>query len=86
MNDNTLILVGVLVGSTVGWLCIKLLQKYWPKSGKMGMNLDGVSCPQCGKTAPKIRKPANARQFLWGGWSCSKCGTEMDKYGARINS
>ena len=63
-----------------------LLLKFWPKSGKLGINLNEVVCPECNEPAPKVRKPKNKRQLLWGGWSCEKCGTEMDKYGTKVNS
>jgi NADH:ubiquinone oxidoreductase subunit 3 (subunit A) len=82
MKEYIPIIVGVLVGVTVGWLCLKL----WPKTGKYGVNRNDLVCPECGEVAPKIRKPANKQQLLWGGHTCDKCGTEMDKYGARINS
>ncbi len=46
-----------------------------------GINLGGVGCPRCGAAQPKVRKPANMRQFLWGGNTCPQCGLEMDKWG-----
>ncbi len=41
-------------------------------------------CPQCGAPFPKFRKPANRRQLLWGGWTCSNCGSEMDRHGRKV--
>jgi hypothetical protein len=43
-------------------------------------------CPNCGEPMPRFRKPANRRQFLWGGWTCTKCGCEMDRRGRRIEA
>lgn len=55
------------------------------KNSKMGINLLGVYCPKCGLKQPMIRKPKNERQALYGGHTCKNCGTEMDKYGQKIN-
>jgi hypothetical protein len=54
------------------------------KKGKMGVNLAKTGCAQCGTPMPTIRKPANLRQALWGGWTCQQCGTENDKWGRQI--
>jgi hypothetical protein len=54
------------------------------KKGKMGINLAKTGCAQCGEPMPAIRKPANLRQALWGGWTCKQCGTENDKWGRQI--
>jgi predicted RNA-binding Zn-ribbon protein involved in translation (DUF1610 family) len=56
----------------------------WPRKGKLGINLSKVFCPKCGQPMPMIRKPKNQRQALWGGWTCPKCGCEMDKYGVAV--
>lgn len=85
MNNLSLI-IAVLVAVVVGSLCLKLLVKYWPRTGGIGINLSKVSCPECGEEMPKKRKPINMRQTLWGGWTCTKCNAEMDKYGAKVNS
>ena len=49
--------------------------------GNFGINLKPAVCTQCGTPAPAIRKPANRRQMLWGGWTCAECGYELDKWG-----
>jgi ssDNA-binding Zn-finger/Zn-ribbon topoisomerase 1 len=54
------------------------------RKGKWGINLTDVVCPKCGQALPKIRKPVNLRQFLWGGTTCSNCGAEVDKWGNEI--
>ncbi len=38
-------------------------------------------CPRCGTPAPRFRQPANRRQMVWGGWTCSRCGCEVDSHG-----
>jgi hypothetical protein len=66
-------IIGAVVGVAVGLLVLvwTLLQK--PKT-----------CAECGAPAPKVRKPANRRQMLWGGWTCPECGTEMDRRGRKV--
>ena len=49
--------------------------------GKWGINLELKPCPKCGANAPSFRIPSNLSQFLWGGWTCNKCGCEIDKWG-----
>ncbi len=53
--------------------------------GDWGMNLSLPNCPKCGRKVPAIRKPTSARQAMWGGWTCSNCGCEIDKWGKEIN-
>lgn len=43
-------------------------------------------CPECGLSVPMYRRPTSFRQALWGGWTCEKCGTEMDRRGDRLIS
>lgn len=38
-----------------------------------------LSCPNCRTPLPRVRRPKNMRQFLWGGWTCAKCGAELDR-------
>ena len=82
----TNIVVVAIVSGFIFYVVAKGLSKFWPRSGRMGINLEKVSCPQCGEKMSQVRKPANISQALWGGWTCGECGTEMDKYGERINS
>lgn len=56
----------------------------WPRKGKWGINLSRVTCPKCAEPMPMVRKPKNKRQTLWGGWTCRKCGSELDKYGVEV--
>jgi DNA-directed RNA polymerase subunit RPC12/RpoP len=51
---------------------------------KWGLNLRPISCPRCNTPLSMIRRPQNIRQTLWGGWTCSNCGTEVDKWGREV--
>lgn len=75
-------IVLTIISTALIWtVCFYLLLKVWPRSGKMGVNLKEIKCPKCGAIFPKIRKPQNISQALWGGWTCQNCGCETDKYG-----
>ena len=54
------------------------------KQTKWGINLKRICCPRCGEKAPFVRKPTTLRQALWNGWTCPKCGCEMDKWGKEV--
>lgn len=51
---------------------------------KWAVRLRGADCPRCGNHLPAIRIPRNRQQRQWGGWTCSKCGCEVDKFGKEI--
>ena len=51
---------------------------------RWGINLEPVNCPACGSAMPKVRRPESLKQTLWGGGTCGKCGSEMDKWGRVI--
>jgi hypothetical protein len=53
-------------------------------SGRWGINLKSVKCPRCGKPTPQIRTPTSLRQAAWGGFTCSQCSCEIDKWGKEI--
>jgi hypothetical protein len=63
-----------IIGGIVGGLSVAVL----------GLLLPARKCPECGNPLPRIRKPANARQAKWGGWTCSKCGCEVDRRGKKL--
>jgi RNase P subunit RPR2 len=48
------------------------------------VNLKKTLCPECGTIQPRVRKPKNFRQALWGGNTCENCGCEMDRFGNRL--
>ena len=62
-------LVPGVVGGVAGGLAVLL----W------GLMQPARRCPRCEAPVPKIRKPANARQRMWGGWTCTTCGAELDR-------
>jgi DNA-directed RNA polymerase subunit RPC12/RpoP len=54
------------------------------RSGRFGINLDLPNCPRCGHQVRAVRIPKSIPQFLWGGYTCTQCGTEIDKWGNEI--
>ncbi|THD33283.1 hypothetical protein [uncultured Flavobacterium sp.] len=51
---------------------------------KFFLNFKKARCKNCGQMQNYFRIPKNWRQFLWGGYSCGKCGAELDKFGEII--
>ena len=49
-----------------------------------GTSLTTPNCPTCGTKQPAIRKPTSFRQAIRGGWTCTNCGTEIDRHGHSI--
>jgi hypothetical protein len=54
------------------------------QDGNWGINLKPPRCKKCAEPAPGFRRPANRRQAMWGGWTCSQCGYELDKWGRPV--
>jgi hypothetical protein len=67
-------LTSVIIGGIGGGLTVLLLVLVAPRR----------QCPACGEPVPRFRKPANRRQALWGGWTCARCGCEVDRRGRKI--
>lgn len=67
------ILRGMLIGAICGGLGVVLI----------GLVMPQKKCPDCGEPLPKFRKPKNARQMFLGGWTCAKCGIEIDRRGKK---
>lgn len=43
-----------------------------------------AKCPKCNTPFPKfpgVLLPTNLDQAIWGGWTCPKCGAEIDNKG-----
>ena len=76
----TIILVALFVAGGIALL--------WgtKRKNKLGFNLKRTVCPACGTQAPIIRKPRSFKQAMWGGWTCTKCGQEIDKWGRAVVS
>jgi hypothetical protein len=54
------------------------------QSGQWGINFTIPNCRHCNAAMPVVRAPANFRQMMWGGWTCSECGLEVDKWGEPV--
>ncbi len=82
-----ILLVLFILLACFGFFLLKLTFDFAKRRGRVwGLNLRPVSCPKCGENVPFLRKPASLRQELWGGWTCSNCGIEMDRWGTEISS
>lgn len=87
INSNSAFSASNLI--TYGIISLILIVFFFKKSrekSNLGINLKRVHCPNCQTKQPFFRKPANQRQALYGGHTCSKCHTEMDKYGVALNT
>lgn len=78
LNVEVLTMAGIVVLGLVAVLHGTIKKTKW------GVNLDPVVCPRCGKPVAQVRAPKTVRQALWGGGTCSACGTAMDKWGREI--
>lgn len=76
---DLILTVGITFGLII-WLII--MSK---RQSKYGLNFKRVYCPICGTKQPLIRIPKNQSQTLYGGYTCSKCQAELDKYGNVIS-
>ena len=70
-------MIAVLTGSIVATVAIVMAMA---ASMQKQVNAEG-GCPECGTPVPTFRNPTSLSQALWGGWTCSLCGTEMDRNG-----
>lgn len=52
----------------------------------IGLALPRRKCPDCASVLPRMRKPENAQQALWGRSTCPQCGCEIDRRGIKIDS
>lgn len=49
---------------------------------KLGVPIgQAVHCARCGAEQPAVRRPANFRQAMLGGYTCASCGAELDARG-----
>ena len=76
-----LIIGAILLLPCAGVLGLVLLVRGTAQRSRMGLNLNPTACPRCGVALPAIRAPKSVRQMLWGGWTCTGCGIELDKWG-----
>ena len=45
------------------------------------LSLKKRHCAKCGAKLPRLRKPQNKEQALYGGCTCPNCGAELDSSG-----
>lgn len=64
----------MILGAVAGGLAV----------GVIGLLIPRRKCPDCAIPFPRIRIPANARQAMWGGFTCPKCGCEVDRNGRKV--
>jgi hypothetical protein len=81
---DPLIWVSVLIGVVIAVGFFLVVIDTIRQKGRFGINVDLPNCPKCGRRVPAVRVPKSGRQFLWGGYTCSHCGTEVDKWGKEI--
>ena len=62
-----------LVGGIAGGVAVLLIALLSPAR----------KCPDCGTPLPRFRTPGNAKQAMLGGWTCPKCGIEIDRKGRK---
>jgi len=60
---------------------VDLVVKGTEDKTKWGVNIHKTDCPKCGQPLPRIRKPTDLQEFLWGGSTCKNCGAKVDKWG-----
>ena len=78
------IALGVVVFGLLAVGAMLMIRDTIRRRGNWGINLKPGPCSQCGTPMPMIRKPANWRQAMWGGWTCAECGLELDKWGRPV--
>jgi hypothetical protein len=69
-------LAGAIVGGIGGGLAVLVLALLMPRR----------KCPDCGELLPRFRTPSSSRQALWGGYTCARCGCEVDRRGRKIEN
>ena len=56
------------------------------KEGRWGIRFGAPpNCPSCSSSLPVARVPQDAREAMWGGWTCGVCGTKVDKWGKNLS-
>ena len=84
MPDTLAILVIALAVAVFGLLAVGvffMVRDTIRQRGRWGICLSQPQCHKCGEPVPLVRKPAHWRQAMWGGWTCTQCGFELDKFG-----
>lgn len=50
---------------------------------RLALLMPARNCPNCLTPLPKFRRAKSMRQVMWGGWTCAKCGIEIDRKGTK---
>jgi hypothetical protein len=80
----TFIVLGLMVFGIVFIVSFVVASRQPSGKSDLDINTKSVNCPKCGERMRSLRTPASLRQAMWGGWTCPKCGCEMDKWGKAI--
>lgn len=73
MVENVLLMMALAAGAVV---CFAVVTRAVGASPK--------ECPRCHHPLPFFRMPTSVRQALWGGYTCQKCGQDIDRAGRMI--
>jgi hypothetical protein len=73
--DLSALVVGVIVALAAPAALIWIFQKLGYPIGQ------AVNCARCGTEQPETRRPTSFRQAMLGGYTCAKCGAELDARG-----
>lgn len=78
-------MIQVFIYMIIAIVSVILFRKASKDKSKWGINLMRVYCPVCQTKQHFIRMPNSGEQALWGGTTCPKCHTKLDKYGNIIS-
>ncbi|MDR3695650.1 hypothetical protein [Mucilaginibacter sp.] len=78
-------MIQIVIYSIVFIALVFFFRKAGKDKSKWGINLKRVYCPVCNTKQPIIRWPESMEQAAWGGTTCPKCHTRLDKYGRVIS-
>ncbi len=71
--------VSTIAGAIAGGLIVLILG--------LGMSLFmRINCPDCGERLSHFRRPTSLKQALWGGYTCLRCGCEVDGRGHKVKN
>ena len=79
LRGSTIVVV-LIVAAVLPFVLIWLARKMGYPIGQ------AVHCSRCNAEQPMVRRPANMRQALYGGYHCSKCGADLDARGRERTS